>query len=163
MDCIQIEDAIRVGCVSPAEWIISRLIDGAIGSLRVCVLLLGHRRLAGGAGPEAGLRLQHRQLLHLHQIAEQIRYSARPHPNTRTHRNTHAQSEVNSSFFVSAESLLRTSSSPDSLRSRAPMITPDQETGTATDAAVAPRTPQRADCTEQRVCLFFKELNCGTW
>lgn len=28
------------------------------------------------------------------------------------------------------ESLLRTSSSPDSLRSRAPMITPDQETGT---------------------------------
>ncbi|KAK1801071.1 hypothetical protein P4O66_022778 [Electrophorus voltai] len=29
-----------------------------------------------------------------------------------------------------AESLLRTSSSPDSLRSRAPMITPDQETGT---------------------------------
>lgn len=28
------------------------------------------------------------------------------------------------------ESLLRTASSPDSLRSRAPMITPDQETGT---------------------------------
>lgn len=29
-----------------------------------------------------------------------------------------------------SESLLRTASSPDSLRSRAPMITPDQETGT---------------------------------
>uniref|UniRef100_A0A8C6PW23 Plexin A3 n=1 Tax=Nothobranchius furzeri TaxID=105023 RepID=A0A8C6PW23_NOTFU len=33
-------------------------------------------------------------------------------------------------FLVPSESLLRTSSSPDSLRSRAPMITPDQETGT---------------------------------
>lgn len=32
--------------------------------------------------------------------------------------------------FVSTESMLRTASSPDSLRSRTPMITPDLESGT---------------------------------
>lgn len=41
--------------------------------------------------------------------------------------------EVRSSFplcWVPAESMLRTASSPDSLRSRTPMITPDLESGT---------------------------------
>lgn len=41
--------------------------------------------------------------------------------------------EVRSSFplcWAPAESMLRTASSPDSLRSRTPMITPDLESGT---------------------------------
>lgn len=91
----------------------------------------GHRWFSGGSGPETGLGVQHCQLLHFHQITEQIWYKAHKRTNTQTHTRRHVVTDHTSVLTPFSESLLRTSSSPDSLRSRAPMITPDQETGTA--------------------------------